>query len=165
MPFFLEPTMTKALYSFLIVTLLCASAIASTDPFVGKWKLNVQQSKYPAGTCPKRMEIEISAAGQGIRYHSDATYASGRTTQALYTADYNGKQAVVMGVRGLMLPVTQKRIDSHTVVASYVRGMQVVATSRRVVSADGRLMTITTRSTDSSGKKVTSVGVYEKERR
>jgi hypothetical protein len=40
--------------------------------------------------------------------------------------------------------------------------MQVIATSRRVVSKNGRVMTITTVSTDKDGKSVTNVGVYEK---
>jgi len=60
------------------------------------------------------------------------------------------------------LPVSLKRIDRNTVEASYLRGRQVVATSRRVVSKDGRTMTITTTSPDKDGKTVTNVGVYER---
>jgi hypothetical protein len=48
------------------------------------------------------------------------------------------------------------------VVATYKRGGQTIATSRRVVSKDGRKMTITTNSPDISGKNVLSIGVYEK---
>jgi hypothetical protein len=62
----------------------------------------------------------------------------------------------------MLLPVSLKQLDSNTVVASYTRALQAVATSRRVVSKDGRLMTITTTSRDRSGKSVTSIGVYEK---
>jgi hypothetical protein len=60
-----------------------------------------------------------------------------------------------------MLPVKLKKIDSRTVVASYAHGLVFVATSRRVVSEDGRQMTITT-SQDRSGKTMTTVGVYER---
>ena len=63
---------------------------------------------------------------------------------------------------GLMAPVSLQRLDERTVVASYKRGMQVVATSRRVVSRNGRVMTITTVSPDKDGRSVTNVGVYEK---
>jgi hypothetical protein len=70
-----------------------------------------------------------------------------------------------MGARGMMLPVSLKKIDSRTVVASYTRLLQVVATSRRVVSSDGRSMTITTVSKDPAGKRVTTIGVYEKQRK
>ena len=41
-------------------------------------------------------------------------------------------------------------------------GGQIIATSRRVVSRDGRKMTIATNSPDQSGKNILTVGVYEK---
>jgi hypothetical protein len=142
--------------------LLVSTALWATDPFVGRWTLNTQKSKYPPGTCPKRMVIEMEPAGRGIRYHSETTLANGGSTYSDYTADYNGKQAIVMGARGMLLPVALKRTNTNTVVASYTKSLQVVATSRRVVSPDGRFMTITTTSQDRSGKPVTSVGVYER---
>jgi len=156
---------TTTLRSCLIVIALIATrATASTDPFLGEWKLNVQRSVYPAGTCPKQMTIEMTAAARGIHYHSNATYANGATTQAQYVADYNGKQAAVMGDRGFLLPVSLKRIDSRTVVASYMRGTQLIASSRRVVSPDGRRMTITTKSRSSHGRSATTMGWYERVR-
>ncbi len=136
---------------------------STTDPFLGKWKLDLRRSKYPANTCPKSMVIEMRSADQGVWYHSDATYKNGGEIHAQYTAGYDGKQVIVMGDRGLLLPVSLKRFDSHIVVASYSRGLQVVATSRRVVSRDGRLMTITTASIDASGKREITVGVYTRE--
>jgi len=153
----------KTLFSFFLSTLLVTSALANTDPFLGQWKLDVQRSHYPAGTCPKEMVIEMTGAKQGVRYHSHAVYADGHIVQAQYVANYNGKQAAVMGTRGFLLPVALKRPDARTVVASYSRGLQVVATSRRVLSGDGHSMTITTKSRDQSGKNVTTVGVYQKE--
>ena len=149
-------------FCLIALALLATRATASTDPFLGEWKLNVQHSIYPAGTCPKQMTIEMTATARGVQYHSNATYANGTKTQAQYVADYNGKQAAVMGDRGFLLPVSLKRIDSHTVLASYIRGTQLMATSRRVVSPDGQRMTITTKSRPSPGKSVTSVGWYER---
>lgn len=146
-----------------VVLLLLGNATASTDPFLGKWKLNVQRSNYPAGTCPKQMIIEMVPKGQAIEYRSDTTYPNGRSAHATYIADYDGKQAMVMGTHGVMLPVSLKRVSPRVVVASYLRGFEVVATSRRVVSGDGNRMTITTKSKDPSGKTTTSVGTYERE--
>jgi hypothetical protein len=154
----------KTIQIVIAAVLLSASASASADPFAGKWVLDVQRSKYPTGARPKSMMIEMEPVGRAIRYHSETTYANGRTTQANYSAEYNGQQAVVMGAHRMMLPVTLKKIDSRTVVASYSRLLQVVATSRRVVSADGRSMTITTVSKDLAGKRITTIGVYEKQR-
>ena len=155
----------KTRYCAVAVILLLATAMAAafTDPFVGRWVLNPGLSKYPSGTCPRHMVIEVESAGDGVHYRSDATYANGATTHSEYTADYNGKQSLVMGNRGMLLPVSLKRSNSRVVLASYIRGMQVVATSRRVVSKDGRRMTITTISKDRTGADVVTVGVYEKQ--
>jgi hypothetical protein len=155
--------MVKTFSLVVVFLLLCASAAAETDPFLGKWKLDVRHSKYPAGNCPKSMVIEMQPAEQGVWYHSDTVYINGTEAHAQYTAEYDGKEVIVMSARGLMLPVSLKRIDARVVLASYARGMQVVATSKRIVSRDGKLMTITTVSNDSSGKPVTTVGVYTRE--
>jgi hypothetical protein len=153
----------KILMTILFVALLATSAMAFGDPFVGKWTLDVARSEYPAGSCPKTMVIEMETVGHGVRYKSDAVYANGKAVHSEYTADYDGNQAIVMGTRGMMLPVFLKRIDSNTVVASYTKSLQVVATSRRVISEDKRLMTITTTSKDASGESVTTIGVYKRQ--
>ena len=145
------------------MAILAANAWAAADPFVGRWVLDVQRSKYPPGACPKSMVIRMETAGKGVHYQSDVVYANGGKVHSEYTADYDGNQAIVTGRVGMMLPVFLKRIDSHTVVASYTKNLLVVATSERVVSEDGRLMTITTTSKDASGKSATTFGVYEKQ--
>jgi len=153
-------------YCSVAVILLLATQMASafTDPFVGRYVLNPSLSKYPSGTCPRRMVIEIESAGDGVHYRSDATYANGVRAHSEYTADYNGKQSLVVGNHGMLLPVSLKRSNSRLVLASYTKGLQVVASSRRVVSKDGRRMTITTISKDRTGADVMTVGVYEKKR-
>jgi len=153
-------------YSTVAAILLLATAMASdfTDPFVGKWVLNPSLSKFPGGTCPKRMVIRMESAGQGIHYRSDAIYANGATAHSEYTADYNGKPSLVMGNHGMLLPVSLQRSNPRLVLASYTKGFEVVATSRRVVSKDGRRMTILTMSKDRTGAQVRTVGVYEKQR-
>jgi hypothetical protein len=135
---------------------------AATDPFAGTWTLNLQRSKYPPGTLPKRMVIQMEAVGDSIRYRSETIDAGGRTSTAEYIAGYDGKEAIVKGRLGLLLPVSLKRVDSNTVEASYMRGFQVVATSRRVVSKDGLVMTVTTTSKDKDGNTVTNIGIYDR---
>jgi hypothetical protein len=151
-------------FAYVLVSgILWASlAVGAADPFVGKWRLNPQKSQYAPGTIPVRMVIEMDAVGDGIHYRSETTYSNGYSTHSEYTADYNGREAIVTGSIGLMTPVSLKRVDSNVVVASYVRALQAIATSRREVSPDGRIMTITTTSRDRDGKVVTTTGVYER---
>jgi hypothetical protein len=139
-----------------------AQTAEQADPFLGTWKLNTVKSKYPTGTCPKQMTIAMTRVAEGVHYLSESTLADGRTTRSEYTAEYGVRNAVVRGVAGVMLPVSLKRLDAHTVDARYTRGFQVVATSHRVVSDDGRTMTITTMAQNASGESVTTVSVYDK---
>ena len=104
----------------------------------------------------------MEAAGEGIRYRSETIDAHGRTSTAEYVAKYDSKEATVSGAVGLFLPVSLKRVDLNTVEASYMRGFQAVATSRRVVSKDGRVMTVTTTSKDKDGHSVTNIGIYDR---
>jgi hypothetical protein len=153
----------KIFTTILFAALLATRTIACDDPFVGKWVLDVERSEYPAGSRPKAMVIEMETVGHGVRYKSDAVYANGKTVHSEYTADYDGNQAIVIGTHGMMLPVLLKRIDSNTVVASYTKSLEIVATSRRVVSEDKRFMAVTTTSKDASGKTVTTIGVYRRQ--
>jgi dienelactone hydrolase len=105
----------------LIVMMTSGTVLASTDPFVGSWVLSAKPSTYPLGTCPMHMVIEINSVANGIRYRSDATYVNGRTAHS----EYNGRQTLVVGTRGLLLPVSLKRLDARMVVASYMKGLEV----------------------------------------
>jgi hypothetical protein len=147
----------------LLLALLATTCKAADDPFVGTWVLDVASSQYPSGTCPESMVIEMKSAGTGIHYRSDTRYANGRILHSEYTADYNGNQALVTGAHGMMLPVFLRRINSHSVIASYTKSLQIVATSERVVSADGQRMTIATIATDPSGQQLTTISVFNKQ--
>ena len=151
--------MTKTFF----LSILLVLTVKAADPFEGKWILNIQKSSYPAGTLPKQMVIEMTSLGDGIRYRSETVLASGKTSTTEYTADYNGKQVIVSGSGGMLAPVSLKRIAPNIVEAEYMRGLTVVATSRRSVSNDGKLLTVTTKSKNAAGKSVTNLGVYQKD--
>jgi hypothetical protein len=151
--------------TFAFALVVCSSAlfgVQAADSFTGTWVLNVDKSSYPPGARPKSMVIEMEPIEDGVRYLSTTVYNNGATSRAQYTATYDGKEALVQGSRGLLLPISLKRVDANTVIAAYKRGLKVVATSRRKISNDGRTMTITTVSPDKNGKNVTTIGVYYK---
>jgi hypothetical protein len=152
----------KNVRSMLILAALAASlAAADHDPFAGTWQMNARKSKYPPGTCPRSMIIRMETVSNEVWYSSETWQADGKKTRASYVANYNGTEALVTSANGLMTPVSLKRVDDRTVLASYRRSLQVIATSRRVVSKNGRVMTITTVAMGRNGP-VTSIGVYER---
>jgi hypothetical protein len=144
--------------------LIAPVALYASDLFLGKWNLDAERSKYAEGAAPQRMTIDMERVPNGIHYHSETQWANGSITNADYVADYDEKPATVRTSRGVMLPVSLRRETDNIVTASYTRGLATNGTSRRVVSGDGRVMTITTISKNASGKAIVNVGVYRKVR-
>lgn len=135
--------------------------LASDDPFIGTWVFDPAHSKYQAGAIPQSMTVTMEAAENGVHYSSRTTFSNGRSTTSDYTADYDEHLAIVAGEGGFSTPVSLKRINTHTVEASYKRALRVVATARRVVSNDGSTMTVTTTETK-DGKTTKNVSVFHR---
>ncbi len=148
-----------------LASVMLAMGVAAADerdPFVGIWELDTGLSKYESKDMPQKMLIVMQAVPQGVHYRSETTLADHRVASAAYTAEYDGRPAMVMGDAGLMAPVVLKRKDRFTVDAVYVRGFQTIASSRRVISADGAIMTITTSSKTAQGADSVNIGIYHK---
>ncbi len=135
-------------------------AFAASDPFVGAWVLDPQRSRYESGDVPAHMVIVMSPTARGIHYRSDTTLGNGNRVSSEYTADYDGGLAMVLGTAGVLAPVLLRRVDERTVECSYMKGIRVVATSRRVISEDGSTMTISTVSPAKDGTTGTNVAVF-----
>lgn len=143
------------------VLLACSTILCAVDPFLGKWIMDTKMSKYTVGL-PEAMTIEMKETKEGVHYHSETHLRDGISFTADYVARYDGRPVIVSGGKGMLLPVSTKRVSPSEVIAQYTRGGRAVATSHRAVSPDGQTMTITTTSTDGSGNAVTNVGVYRK---
>ena len=79
-----------------------------------------------------------------------------------WTGKFDGKDYPVTGdpthdVR------SYKKTDDQTLEFDAKKGGKATVTGRVVVAADGKSRTVTTTVTDSSGKKVTSTAVYDKQ--
>jgi hypothetical protein len=149
--------------SFAMVLLLLAPiAHGGDDPFIGTWMMDIGASRYSSSEQPRKMVIVMGESADGVQYRSVSVQRDGRTITTEYVADYLGHLAMVLGNAGMMAPVSVTRIDSCTVEASYMRGFKAVAVSRRVLSRNGLVMTITTTSRSESGGQLVNVGVYLK---
>jgi hypothetical protein len=154
---------TTLLMAGLLAVLLPLSPIEAAEnanPFAGIWNMSVARSRYPAGGLPQSMTIHLEPSGNGEHYRSEAKLENGTVSVVEYKAQYDERPVSVAGANGMMPPIALKRVDANTVVATYARPNELVATSRRVLSANGRTMTITTVSKGSDGNEITIVGVY-----
>ena len=147
--------------------LLCITKLyaaePSADPFLGRWLLDPKASRYADHRCPRRMVIDMAPEGDGIRYHSETVPAVGEVFHVDYSAHYDGKPAIVTGDRGILLPVSLQRDGPRHVRATYTSAMQVVATSDRTLSPDGKIMKVVTVSHDAFGQSQTTVGIYRRD--
>ena len=133
------------------------------DPRIGTWKLNVAKSTYSPGPAPQSLMVKIEAAGQGEKVTADFVNADGTRTTTLYTANFDGKDAPLTGSLAGVDMVSLKRIDAQTTERTDKKGDKVVQVLARVVSPDGKTMTVTTKGTNAQGQAVNNVAVYDKQ--
>jgi hypothetical protein len=135
---------------------------AQSDPEGGTWKLNTAKSRYTPGPAPKSQTVTITAAGNGITVTSTGTDSAGRPINTTYTVNYDGKDMPVKGSPSYDM-TSLKRVNATTTELARKKQGQLVQTTRRVVSADGNTMTVTTTSENEQGIKVNNIGVFEKQ--
>jgi hypothetical protein len=134
----------------------------ASDARIGTWKLNVAKSKYSPGPAPQSLTLKIEASGQGEKATAEGVNADGKPTMTQYTANFDGKDAPLTGSPNAD-KVSLKRIDARTTERMDKKGDTVVLTYTRVVSQDGKTMTVTTKGTNAQGQAVDNVAVFEKQ--
>ena len=144
-------------------SLLVATAAAQGDPQVGTWQLNVAKSKYSPGPAPKNASTKIEAAGMGTKVTVDQTMADGTTRHWQFTANYDGKDALVTGNNPDADMVARTRINPNTVQTVSKRAGKVTTTQTSAVSKDGKTRTVMTKGVNATGQQVTNIAVYEKQ--
>ena len=106
--------------------------------------------------------MKIEASGDGEKAITEGVNAAGTATMTQYTAQYDGKDSPMTGSQNADT-VSLKRIDARTLERTDKKGDKVVGTSTRVVSEDGKTMTVTTKGTNAQGQAVNNVTVWEKQ--
>ena len=145
---------------FLVVA-VSATLWAADEALMGTWKLNLAKSKL-IGQPPKSRTMKIEPAGAGIKVTTDEIDAQGKPNSRAYTASFDGKD-VPNQVQADRDSISWKRVDSHTWETTSKGAGKVTATSKRVVSPDGKVFTLTTTGRNAQGQPVTAVMVYDKQ--
>jgi hypothetical protein len=138
-----------------------AAVCLAADDFVGTWKLNEAKSKLTAGG-PKNTTVVYEAAGDMTKVTVDGVDADGKTTHNEWTGKFDGKEYAVTGDSTSDMR-SYKKINDRTLSFTATKAGKVTLAGRIELSADGKSRTVTTHPTDSSGKKITNVAVYDKQ--
>jgi len=123
----------------------------------------VEKSKYSPGPTPQSVTVKVEPAGQGEKTTTDFVNADGTRTTTEYTANFDGKNSPLTGSQFGADMVSLKRIDARTTERTDKKGDKVVQVLTRVVSQDGKMMTVTTKGTNAQAQAVNNVGVFEKQ--
>jgi len=135
---------------------------AADDPLMGTWKLNVAKSKYHPGPAPRSTFNKYQPSGDGVKFTQDVVDAQGRSTHVEYTARYDGKEYSSSGDPNRDTVSWKPRTNPYINDGTIQKGGKVIATFRRVVSRDGKTMTVTVKGTR-NGQEYSEVHVFDKQ--
>jgi hypothetical protein len=145
----------------LALCFIAAAVCFASDVQIGTWKLNEAKSKFAPGAS-KNLTVVYEAVGDNVKVTVDGIDGAGKPTHNEWTGTLDGKDYPVTGdpssdARSL------KKVDDHTFELTVKKDGKVTINGQIVVSADGKVRTVTTSSTDSTGKKVKNTAVYDKQ--
>ena len=155
----MKTILTKAVVALAISTIAAFGA----DNNIGKWKLNVEKSKYTGAAMPvKSLTVTREASDGGVKQTVTGERADG-PINASYTAKYDGTEVKVTGSNLTYDTIAIKQVNANTLTDERKKtGGPYKATGHTVVSNGGKTMTTTTKGTAADGKEFTQILVFDK---
>jgi hypothetical protein len=150
--------------TFMLALALCfvgATLCAAEDLNVGTWKLNEAKSQIPAGTM-KNVTVVYETQGDSVKVTTVGFGRDGKPMHTEWTGRYDGKDYPLAGDPTADAR-SYRKIDDHTYELANKKDGKVATSGHVVVSKDGKSRTLSITGTDSAGKKVTSVAMYDKQ--
>ena len=143
----------------LSVVTISAQAV---DPASGVWELNLAKSRFvPPTLAPKSQTRTYEIKGDRETARHTGVDAQGKPTLIEFTVVHDGKNYPLKGYPDWD-SIAMKRIDAYTTAFTQSRGDKVTLTGTRIVSKDGKTMTITAKGTTAKGEPVDHVIVLER---
>jgi len=150
--------------TFMLALTLCfvgATLCAAEDLNIGTWKLNEAKSQIPAGTL-KNVTVVYETQGDSVKVTTDGFGRDGKPMHTEWTGKYDGKDYPLAGDPSADAR-SYRKIDDHTYALANKKDGKVATSGSIVVSKDGKSRTLRVSGTDSAGKKITSVAMYDKQ--
>jgi hypothetical protein len=151
--------------------LILAALLTAAVPQIGlaqgaligtTWKLNLAKSKFSPGPPPRSQTLSYQAEGQGMRGTNEGIDAQGNPTKAVVVIVTDGKSYPVTGVPDFDA-ASYKQVNDSTVEGTRTKAGRMVQTVTRVLSADGKTLTLTATGVNANGQQINVVAVYDKQ--
>ena len=142
------------------IAIISLPAYAS-DPLAGTWELNLEKSKYSPGPPPKSQTRTYEVTGQQEKMIAKGIDAQGNPTLVQFTANFDGKDYPYTGTPSADT-ISMTPVDASTVNWTTKKAGKVMLTGTRVISKDGKVMTISGKGTDAKGQPFEIIYVFDK---
>jgi hypothetical protein len=145
-----------------------AGSLFAAEPFAGTWKGNVAKSKFGGpDKPPKEITMVIQEQGDHVVVTQKGTELNGSPISVKFTVARTGGEAAKFleggPPAGISVVYAKKTADARILDTTTMRDGKVIQTSRNVLSADGKTMTMTNKGTDAQGKPFESVMVADRQ--
>jgi len=137
------------------------SADTEQELLLGVWQLDVAKSRYTPGPPPRDETRTYVRDKEGLKGTIHRRRGDGKEEVIEYRADFDHEYPV-MGTAAYDT-IRLKRIDARTAEAVLSHAGRVFGTARRVVSEDGRTLTISFRQEDRAGNLQNNMAIYRKQ--
>jgi hypothetical protein len=134
---------------------------AEQDLLLGVWQLDVAKSRYTPGPPPRNETRTYVRDKEGMKGTIHRRRDNGMEEVIEYRADFDHEYPV-MGTPAYDT-IQLKRIDAYTAEAVLSHAGRVFGTARRIISQDGRTLTIMFRQEDRGGNLQNNVAIYRKQ--
>jgi hypothetical protein len=138
---------------------------AESSPRTGTWKLNLEKSRFAPDPGPRSQTRRDEHTSDGLTAVVDGVLANGSPIAYRYAPRFDGKDYPIVGtgVPSGAETIAVKHVDDFTVESTLKKAGAVVLTRREVVSADGRVLTITSQGKTVAGQPTSNMTVYDKQ--
>ena len=153
----------KTLSVFALV--LAATGIASgqSDPRMGTWKLNVTKSKFDPAASRKSETRTYQMSDGAVMVHSETILSDGSKQEVSFNGTPDGKDHLYSATPSFYADTVSVRREGRGFIGESKKDGNLLFTTTDSFSADGKIMTLTTKGVNSKGQSVNSVRVYEKQ--
>ena len=145
-----------------MAVVLAAALSAQSGIPNGNWKLNVAKSKATPGPLFKSVNLVIHPVGPATMTMIESVGADGVALNWMYTGGYDGKDVPITG-NPAYDTASRKSVNATTTETTFKKNGKVVLVNTNVLSADGKVLTVTSKGVDGKGQPLTSVLVFEQQ--
>ncbi len=153
--------MRKIVSIMMLATVLFAGPAFAADPIVGNWKLNVAKSKFISGHELKAGSRVYSEANGVYTLEQKLTGADGK--EISYRVQYSDGKEMKQSMGGGVDSTLAKKLDANTWDFDLKKDGKAVGHVHRVVSADGKTLTVHNTGMQISGAKGDQTLVFDKQ--